>query len=261
MHDEDLFDLIEKEISGRLSEEERGRLDSLLENDPEAHTLRQHVLETSEILNGVKDLETPSGLKDRIMSSIDTGRYGVETQAPARSSVWRALFKPRLKLAYAFAAGLLAGLLLYSQVVTIEPGGPPVDHRQLYGTIASLSTGELREIETVRIEAAEARGEVRLLGETGLLAVECDLVSRGDFEVVLGFNPEGLRFEGLSSPMTPAIRVVSSEGSVTVAVAEQGRYVVFLVTRDGKPVTITVSVDVSGESVYRHEFSVPVEAQ
>jgi hypothetical protein len=259
MNDADLLELIEKEISGGLTGEERQRLQAYLEKDPKARDLHRHMIETGDVLKRVVDVAVPAGLKQSIMASIDTRRYALDGRARAGAPMWGRILSPRLRLVYAFAAGALVGLVVYSQIATESPGRSAIDARHLYGTIARQEVGAFREVDAVSVDLPEVKGEIRLMQAADLVVLEQDLRSEGPLEIRLTFDPAVFRFEGFGSADTLDARVISGEGRLRVAGTGKANYVMSVLRPGGLPALLRLEATVSGGAAYHAQFTVTVE--
>lgn len=256
MNEEDLLDLIEKELSGNLARDERVRLQDYLETDPEARRLHRHIVETAGVLERVPDLGVPPGLKQRIMDSIDARRYRAHGRARADLPFWRRMFTLRVRLAYAFAIGVLVGAVVYSQMIAEGPVNGSPDRRQLYGLIAGREVGALGEADAVSVDGPGVRGEIRLLRAAGLVVVDQGLRSEKGLEVNLTFDPRVMRFEGFATPDDVDFGAVSGDGWVEVEGRGRRAYVLTILDRAALPSDLRIEVLVSGEAFYRAEFTV-----
>jgi hypothetical protein len=259
MNEDELLDLIEKRISGQMTGEERERLERYLEGNPEARHLHRHMVETSDVLMHVNDVEPPPGLRQRIMDSIDPGRYPLKSGVGARPPFWQGLLKPRLRLAYAFGVGVLVGLVVYSLMIGKGPGVEALDVRSLYGTIAGYGQEAFHETDAVSVDVPGLRGEIRLLKSGYLVVVAQDLRSDGPLEITLTFDPAVLRFGGLGSPDTLNARVRSGDGWLEASGGGRRGYVMSVVQPEALPISLGVEAMVSGVVVYRGQISIAAD--
>ena len=259
MNEEELLDLIEKDMSGRLSADERARLKALLDADQEALNLHRRMIETGETLKRVTDVDAPAGLKQRIMDSIDPRRYQLAGRSSQTLPMWRILIRPRLRLVYAFAVGILIGVIVYSQIVTDGRITSPSDFKNLYGTIAGYEAGALKAADSVSVELPEVSGKIRLLRVAGLVVVEQELRSEKLVEVRLAFDPSIIRFEGFSTPDAFYLKAVSGEGWLRVEGAAKQAYIMTISRPGDLPTELRVEVGLPGEAGYRTEFAVVAE--
>lgn len=256
MNEEELLDLIEKDLAGNLSHDERARLRAHLEADPDARSLHRHMVETGEVLGRVEDVDVPEGLKQRIMDAIDARRYPEAGRMRQRPPLWRRIFGPRLRLAYAFAVGVLAGIIVYSQMFDGVRTPGPSDVQYLYGIMAEHDTGDLREAGVAAVDLPGVSGEIRMLRAAGLVVVEQELSSDGPLETTLAFDAAVMRFEGFGTPAAPDLRAVSGEGWIKVEGVTRLAYVMTVLRPRELPAELRVEVGIPGGQVYRAEFYV-----
>ncbi len=256
MNDEDFIDLVEKDISGEITGEERRRLQAHLDENGKAREIHRRMLETCEVLNKVGDLEPPAGMKVRIMDSIDPALYSSAARRGRRAPLSDALLRPRLRLACAFALGIAIGLVIYSMMPGAGPGSGRRDAAYLYGTIAGGERVELGEIGSTAFAEAGVEGEIVLLRTGNILVLETEFTAGAGIGLVVEFDPARIRFEGYGAADGLDMRIVASDGSVAAYGAGAGRYVLTLIGPATGPATLGVEVSVSGFTVHRHEFTV-----
>jgi len=194
------LDLIHAEIDGINSESERSRLQDLLAGDAAAREYFARMIELSETLAGVKEVDPPEGLRRDIMRSMRAARTQTGGGIPSwMQALWpggRAL----LRYGYAFAAGLILGLSGVQWYVTEMMDVRPVDSSEVAGTISSPGIPPGSEIIQQRTLALEdLSGTVFLLrSESGFdLVLSLDAAGeKGPARLALAYNPIEASFTG-----------------------------------------------------------------
>jgi hypothetical protein len=198
MAGEEYIELIHKEISGTITPDERKDLYDYLRKNPDAQRLHSQLRRTSDLLNKIRDVEPPTYLKKRIMNSIDFTRYQASRSRPVLRLVTRVRqigLRPRF--AYAFALGVVVGLVVFSQFL-IRPGGKyATDLRNLYGTIGLIRDSSFTMIDRVPVDLAQIEGYVDLLRYDDVLIFDVSLYSSGKSEILLEYEPDLATFGGL----------------------------------------------------------------
>ena len=166
---------------------------------------------------------------------------------------------PRLRLAYAFALGLVVAVAIYSLVPGAGWHGGRGDLRGLYGTMAGGARTELKRIDTVTFSVPGVKGRVDLKRAGDVLALEPDLDAASGAGLVLRYDPEKIRFEGYGAVETMDMKVIAREGSITTSGTLAGEYVLTLLDMEGGGAVLEIEVLVSGSPAYRHEFTVDEE--
>ena len=251
------IELMNKEISGEITAGERDDLHRYLREKPDARKLYRELRKTSDLLAGAGDIEPPAHLKHRIMNSVDFSRYRRKETRPVLEfarRVRRLSIRPRF--AYAFATGVVVGLILYSVFLTgaLERHSP--DLRDLYATIGVTRDVSFRTIERVPLDLPEAEGSVALMRSADLLIFEVSLNSTQPFEVHLGYDPTEVRFNGLR-PVTGG-RMLSEvgEGHIAVSASGHGRFQISLTKTTESALPVDLKLLVSGEVLVSHRFEI-----
>lgn len=162
---EDRFrDLVNREIDGELSAEDRAELRQCLDQDPRLAASREDMLRLSEMLNEIPPAEPPEALKVNIMSAVAARRARPkEIVLSPRSRFETFLSRLGLDHPYSFAAGALAGVALLVIVLILNPGSFPGDKNELTGTIVPKHQGDDVDILDRRtIDVRGASGSVEL---------------------------------------------------------------------------------------------------
>ena len=186
-----------------------------------------------------------------IMDTIDRERYG-------RVPWYRALFGRKLSYAYVFILGALVGLVLLSAIPGLRYGGPDVDRKHLYGTIADLGTKPLPLLEKVAVETEGVRGHISLSGEGGLVLLEAGLSPVMETYLILRYDPERIRLEALVPGDDEALGVNSDYGVITVNGTSTERYVLSILEPGGGDV-LRVELHSSGCEPFQYEFQLGAE--
>jgi hypothetical protein len=256
------LELVNKEISGEISPAERDVLQEYLRDDPEARKIRSQLLETSELLSQVDDVEPPAHLKGRIMASLDVGRYQARESGPVAELVLRAArlgLRPRF--AYAFALGVAVGLIVYSVFLAGPRGGFAPDTRDLYATMGVSRDATLTTVERVPFNLAEAEGSVSLSQLADLLVFEIVLHGARPYEVILEFDPAGASFGGLRPDAPGSSGLELGQGYVRISGAGESQFSLSFIRRPPSPLALDLSLLVSGEYLWDHRFEVEGQDQ
>lgn len=262
MTEEDFMELVDRLISGDITDSERDELEAYMAENEDARMVCERTIETCDLLGRVKDVEPPPDLSDRIMSAVDAGRYKKEIVLEARRPFWSTVFQPKFRLVYAFTLGIVVGLLVYSQLggpgAGRGPAGGRRDMSHLYGTIAGRGIDGMREVGCLKVEHENLAGQINLLRQGELIVVMPDLTPGEELGVRIDFDPAAIRFEGFGSPEDPGVRVEVEDGYVRSFGTGNGSYVMSVVGNQEGPADLGIRIIRAGEIVYQGEFRVPV---
>jgi hypothetical protein len=261
MNEQEYIELIDKEIAGTISPSEREALHQHMKKTPGAQKIYREVLQTSSLLKGAGDVEPPGYLKQRIMNSLDFSRYQARERRPVLRFLQKAGrigLKPRL--AYAFALGMVVGLVVYSVFLTSPGGRYGSDVREMYGTIGISEKSRFAPVEKVPVDMPEAAGSVNLLRFEDLLRFEVTLWSADPFEVFLLYDPAELDFDGLSPSAYGEIVLETADGCVRASGSGSVDFLLAFVKRAVTAVSVDLRITVSGETVRSHRFEVAPDA-
>lgn len=255
MAGEEYIELINKEISGTISPSERKELHDYLRENPDAQRLYNQLRETSDLLNKIRDVDPPTYLKKRIMNSVDFSRYQARRSRPVLRLVTRVRqigFRPRL--AYAFALGVVVGLVVVSQFL-IRPGGRyATDLRDLYGTIGLIKDSSFTTIDRVPVDLAQIEGYVNLLRYADVLIFEVSLHSSGKSEILLEYEPDRTSFGGLRPGDHGSVLMDTGRDYVKASGTGALEFDLCFVKEPASSAPFGLKLFVSGQVLHSHRF-------
>lgn len=186
MSPQDLFELMNAELDGVATPEQREALMAWLHSDPEAGRQFESLQGAVNALRSLPELDPPAGLSDGILARA-------AWRKPGTVGVFSKVFEaPMLRYAAAFALGMvLTGTLLDS------PMDAPEDWSRMAGTMASTASGPSTE-----------QSSFGTSGVGGTLQLQ-----RSDAFLVLAVNLESTNSFNLVVPLSESLRVVGVLGS------------------------------------------------
>jgi hypothetical protein len=222
MLNERIADLIQAEIDGALAEGDREELRIALAESAVARAYRDEMLHLASMLNDVPDLEPPAGLNRRILDSI-------ELPAPRQLPAWlRNWFQPA-----SYGLAVAAGMLLAVGMIKVLP----LSDDDMTSLVGSMVSHDASLPETSRSQLAvdldAVEGSVLLKDLNGTLALQFDLVSAKEVEILIPLAESGLQFGGFVHDDKDINVLEVSGGNVRVVNQGSNRFVVFLRQPDG----------------------------
>jgi hypothetical protein len=243
MLEERTLDLINADIDGELSGDERRELEALLESSEEARALRAEFLRLSNLLDAQEQLQPPPDLAGRILEDLRLPRPA----APAVAAGWFSSFRPA-QAGLAFAAGLLATVAWYEMTAG---QAPMTDTASMVGTlVANPRLSREAALDSLSLEVEGVSGQVTLSRSGTFYLLNFEIDSGRPVEIEIAFAEAGLGFGGLAHTITDA---QSAGGSYVITggalrVENQGRkaFTVFLPevaegTGDGRTIDVGIS--------------------
>lgn len=257
MIDKKYIELIHKEIDGIIRPDDRRMLKTYLDENPEAQTLYRELQQTVKMLNQVAEIEPPANLKKRIMNSIDSNKRKALRWKPTPVSVLSRLFA---KPAYAFAWGMVFGLLFYGVVVEnmIQKYSP--DTNGLHGTIGINENMNGKKAQTAPVLLPEIKGTLSLRQAENTVWLEANLSTPYECDIILEYDPSQIRFEGM--PMQGRYAILeNSDQFVRIKSSGQIQYNIYFTGLTQNPVPLNVKLFVSGTERYKHQFIIDLHYQ
>jgi len=225
LNEQQIQELLNRGIDGELDVAEQRELDLLLASSENVRDLNEELKAFAGLLDQVPDREPPGYLHKAIISQVRLPVPGdAHREKTGFFSTW--FPAPWMRTGVAVAAGLMLTIGIYqtdSENLSVE------DTSSMTGTIVrnpNAQTGEL--IDRIQFLTATMKGTAELHNEDGLLSVNVNLESEGSAVLSLGFNGQGLTYEGITGLQDRSNDVSVAEGSIHVSTAGQQNYSLLL---------------------------------
>ena len=252
-----LIELMNAEIDGVNSPEESRVLHEHLDANPDARRHYEELKDVGRVFAEADEVSPPKALSRTIMRAV-AARGHPDVKMGLLERMREALGPaPRMRLAYAFAGGMVVGLGLFLLISATLPQMLPGDAANLLGTIGG---GErcLVAADPVSFDVPGASGSasVRYCAET--VTLELSLSSESEVIVVLSYD-ENIDFDGLRALQSGdyAIRVMGHRAELTHM--GTGDYDLLFTDYAESHLPLRMSVLAAGRSVF--ESSVPPERE
>lgn len=212
MTDEKILELINREIDGLLSEQERGELNEYLARHVEVRALHQDLKKISTMLSQVPAEEPSPNLKKRVLNAIPAKRYAPQTRALAQ------LFFPRLKFNFRYAYIFLFGLAIgFVATTAIFNRG---NQLTLEGVSGSLVENRMRNQASVLAQLDlnnyGVSGNVQIKTAAEAVLSEVSWQSDDEVELQLEFEPQALVFAEMKNGETGGLQMKLESNRVHV---------------------------------------------
>jgi hypothetical protein len=191
------------------------------------------------------------------MNSVDFSRYRAGQRRPVLEffkRVRRLGLRPHF--AYAFAAGVAVGLILFSVFLTGSWEKYSPDLSSLYATIGVTKDASFRSIERLPLDLPEVEGHVDLVRSADLLIFEVSLKSTRPYEVRVLYDPAEVRFGGLRPEAGWRSLTEVGEGRVSASGSGEGRFHLSLTKVTESALPIDFQLLVSDQVLLGHRFEV-----
>lgn len=223
--DERTLYLVNGDIDGELTPEEKRELEAILESSAEARAVKAELQRLANLLEGQPDLQPPEDLADTILGQVSLPRQ--RTTRLLKSGF--PSFQPATA-GLAFAAGLLMTVAFYE---LNAPNEAAEDSLSMVGTmVAGQKSQPVQLANTLSIETDGLAGSVSLQELGQFYLVNFDLDSSDPVAVEISFAHSGLSFGGLARTVTGDAKAGESYEVTggTLRVENQGRqaFTVFL---------------------------------
>lgn len=132
MNEKRLQELMNRELDGDNSPDESAALRSHLAASEEARAMFDELVRMSALFREAGEVTPPRDMESRIVDAIAAR----DAAAGRERGFFLDFLSPRRKVAYAFAAGIAVGIVIFVIVDQTLRGGSQLDVRDLYGALA-----------------------------------------------------------------------------------------------------------------------------
>ncbi len=218
-----IVDLINREIDGVATHNERLRLKGMMAADPEIAHLYADLRRMDEAFGVSAPVEPPIALKQAIMRKVE--RASRPTGAPSLpgtiKGVWLFLMK---RQGLVFAVGMLAGILLLAGAEVVVKRST-ASEGDLVGTLASpTGISSLAGMQRMELSGNGLEGTLSFSSRQTLSSVELFLRQGGSLRTLISYDPAGLAFVGIQPRDGSPATVQAEAGQIQYAASSPLRF-------------------------------------
>ena len=251
MIEQKYLELINREIDGETSQKEHEKLQEYLSENPEANDLYDDLRSLARSLSQVEEVEPSPNLKKRVLNSLPfkkrvaNEKWGFLKLLSGKPVVARR----QVFIAYAFLAGLVLGIAIYS---LIQGGSNDYDVSQLYGSIISpYSTERLEKGESAEINLDQVSGTLSTKYSKDLLLAQLSLNTQHEIEVVFEFDGNSLSFNGFGTQKTVGNNLSIGKDYFRLTNLGKNRYFIVFNSKGESATPISFKIFSSGALLYQ----------
>jgi hypothetical protein len=191
------IELMNREVDGVNSRSESRTLKEYLSSESEARRYYHELCDAVGLFEKVTPLDPPPHLRQRILDlSVDQTAQSFSTASTSGSEngFWQSLrdafsFRSQPSHAYAFVAGLLAGVVLLGLVWQAGPSGQMDGIDSVYGTIlAAEKAGRATTSGSIPIDLPGIEGHTRAIYVEDHILVQLSLTSQEQVQVKVRYD-------------------------------------------------------------------------
>ncbi len=235
-------ELIQREIDGELSAQEKITVRDYVSKNAGARELKDGLAGVAQALNQMEAVEPPEDLRKSILAAL-----------PKRHSA-TGVFRPRsflaklpvLKYGYALAAGLVLGFVL---------------HPFLFNPNSTLPGAEVRGSMIPRsqltLSAGGISGSVEVRASESGSSLEFDLETQKAVQVEVGFDAAAVEFKGFSQQISKVASFTVTRGRIIVQCEGKQRFIMRLSNPRGLDSNLNIGIYVSGKLVRSGSVRLP----
>lgn len=248
------IELINAEVDGEISAEERASLEAFLAESAEGRAYRDELRALGAELSSLEALDPPPDLSQSVLARLRPaaipakGKHGIAEMLAGLFNI------PALRYGVSFATGVLVTVSLMS---TNEMSrGAFDDVTGLVGTISgSVDPGEITSRDRLQVNLNELAGSVSLSSAGSMMILDFDLASNEPVEIVATFNSRDIWFNGFAQLESQGTTVAAASGQVTVRMEGQRRYALYLQNTGTSEANVKLRFVADGETLHEGQLN------
>lgn len=241
------IELINKEIDGVISSAEKNNLDEYLLKNPDAKNYYDEINLTNQYLSLLPDQEPSENLKKKIINSINFNKYSPEIK---NKSFWNLLGVPKLRLAYTFAAGIIAGIIVFA----IFFNNNNINLKNISGTVA-VSDNNVKTIREIPVKFPGAIGNIELKQLENNIWLNVNFNTNQNFKMIVKY-PGNLDFNNIKPALDGNIEFSKGKDFIQVNSSGNQQYSLLFSKNNSEDSDLQIKIINSDEIVYEHKISI-----
>lgn len=193
MNTEKLTELINKEIDGLISREEKGQLSNMLKDGPHAKKIYVDMMKTKELLKDQPLLNPSENLKKNILNSINANLY------KSNAGKYLIIKSHKARITFAYAVGVVCGLILF-YVIAPNVSDHHLKQNEISGTIGTHDISDYKLIKQIPFQDRKSESNIQVLQKENEYAVTLNVSSVDQFSVQLHYDADKTKLKNVSSP-------------------------------------------------------------
>jgi hypothetical protein len=225
MNESDLLKLINMQIDGEISIDEKESLEHVLNSDKKTRQKYENMQQTVAALDRVPLIDPPSSLADDIWERIDPHRY--QKSVPIRqkfNTLIIEFIRPRRQMAVAFAAGLLIGAFCVGLFTQYES----YSFSDLSGSIGAEQT---RNVQHFTLQSADVTGIFRLEQLQTSIICQVEINTRQPFDLIFEFDSPDYHLAEFKTKSANPVYIQTTPGGIRIS-AKTGAEVKLFIDAD-----------------------------
>ena len=244
--DKHYIELINKEIDHIITPAEKTKLHNYLSDNKTAKEYYDALIMTNNYVDSLPDQEPSENLKKQIINSIDFSRYSAK---PQKQHFWNLLFRPKFRLAYAFAIGLFLGIIFYAILVD---NSNTININDVYGTIGINK--EAATVDELPLKFSDIAGKIDVKSVDKNFWFNLELNSVNKFDVFISY-PEHVKFENIRLGQAKDIEISKGQNFIKTTNLGSQKYSLLFSQNDTETTILHIQIQQAGTVLYEHDIS------
>lgn len=249
------IELMNKEIDGLITPQEKTELQNYFSENPDAKKMYQQMKHMAEVLTQIPQFEPSPNLKKRIINSLDFNRF-TKNEIGVNLFSWlsRRLHVSRPQLAYIFAFGLIVGFIIHLLFFTQQLDQKSLNLDDLTGTIGIIDSKEYISIRKIPIDLPDISGNIEIGKLAKFTILTTTLFSQNQYELVVEYNNSEVSFIGMKPQNTPHFLVENIRNRLKISHYGNSDNTLVFQRSNGAKSIITFNINMFDQVIWSKEI-------
>ena len=239
MIDQEIIELINKDIDKTISSSEKELLKSYLNNNPDANNLHYEMFETENLLDKLPNNDPPVSLKQRILNSIDYDLYVKKSKVSFVNNILSLFPGSNRKFATSFALGLMTGFIVLAAIFYSYNWDKSFKE---VGVVGTIGISESKIVESVPINLSDISGQIILSKTSDKYFLDINVKSQNDFSLQINVNPNSINIDNFSLNKPNNLNIEKELGSIKIKGSQDSNYSLALSLKDSVAKSISIKI-------------------
>ena len=255
------IELIHKALDGEISEQQKKDLEEILAANPEALQTHSELSKVFNLLTDNPRIPPSPNLKKKILQSIDETLYAPNKRGERRNLSLPKFSKQDVKTAFAFAFGMIFGILIGTALLINNKTSHKIDETDLFGTIGITDATYFKIVDGVKINLPEMEGRIAVKNYMNMYYFEVDIITVNRAQITFEFNDSDLSLYGYRPLNIENYELIQTQYSVTLEYDKQIHYGLLFSMKNPADTFMKCTLAQDGDIQYSHTFTLKYESK
>jgi len=249
MHRKDFEYLVQKDMDGELTAEEKSLLRRYIQDHPEAAAFYREMHTAVSLLDKLEEINPPEDLSRKIFENLNLDSKPIVH--PSRQKIWD---HPSIRYTLSFAAGILLGVILFFIGKTTFGINPLFNSNRLKGTMGSFRQENWTKVQKFPVQPGQIEGLLIVKSNQNAAEITFRQSSLSPIPVTISLLPLHLVFRGTLPDPSEKITLELKGSTILGTVSGSGATRFFFQITDSALSVLTVKISAATGEIFQENI-------